>query len=443
MKDTRETHPQAGTGLFAEDFQANPCWLDDLPELPDLPTAPPASADAVVIGSGYTGLNAALQLARGGRQVVVLEAGEPGAGCSTRNGGQIHEGIHPSSDAPLRAIGPERAKAALQEGPNSVDWLEQLITEEQIDCNFGRFGSYHAAHTPQQYERMARRAEADGEIVVSRAEQHRELGSDHYFGGVVNPSDGSLQPAKYHRGLMERCLAAGVTLVPHCPATGIEAEGDGFEVATPTARIKARNVAVATNGYTGTATPWMRRRVVPIGSYMIATEKLAPEVIDKLIPTLRAITDTRKVIYYYRVSPDRQRIVFGGRVSAAETDPLISGPKLHRQMVEIFPVLAQTKISHSWFGTVAFSFDELPHTGVHDGIHYAMTYCGSGVAMASYLGAKMGQKILGLAEGQTALDNLHFPTRPLYTGNPWFLPAVVGWYRWRDDQECKRAHRRT
>ena len=153
----------------------------------------------------------------------------------------------------------------------------------------------------------------------------------------------------------------------------------------------------------------------------------------------KLIVPFQKVVYYYRPSPDRTRVLFGGRVSAKETNTASSGPKLHNDLVRIFPELSEIKVTHSWFGTVAYTFDELAHTGCHDGIYYSMGYCGSGVSMASYLGMRLGQKVLGLSEGKTAFDDLPFPTKPLYSGNPWFLPAVVSWYRWRDKRQIVNA----
>ncbi len=152
----------------------------------------------------------------------------------------------------------------------------------------------------------------------------------------------------------------------------------------------------------------------------------------RLIPRDRMLGDTRKLVFYYRASPDRSRILFGGRVSLAETDPFATGPRLHAEMVRIFPELAASRISHSWVGFVAYTFDSLPHVGRHDGIYYAMGYCGSGVGMASYLGTRVGQQLLGLAEGRTGFDGLAFETRPLYAGKPWFLAPSVLYYRWRD-----------
>src|SRR5690606_25035989 len=185
-------------------------------------------------------------------------------------------------------------------------------------------------------------------------------------------------------------------------------------------------VVYETNRYTGPLTGWQLRLVIPIGSYVIATEELEPELVDKLIPRNRIVSDSRKVVYYYRASPDRSRILFGGRVSLSETDPRISGPRLHAELRAIFPELDSVRISHSWCGFVAYTFDELMHVGRHEGMYYAAGYCGSGVGMASYLGMRLGQQVLGLKEGATALDGLRFETRPLYSGNPWFLaPSVL------------------
>jgi glycine/D-amino acid oxidase-like deaminating enzyme len=196
--------------------------------------------------------------------------------------------------------------------------------------------------------------------------------------------------------------------------------------------VRAGDVVVATNGYTGAISPWLRRRVIPIGSYMIATEPIEPDLMDRLMPKNRIVGDTRKLVYYYRASPDRRRILFGGRVSHNETDPVRTAPILHADLVQIFPELAQIRISHSWMGFVAYTFNTLAHIGKHEGIYYAMGYCGSGVSMASYLGMRLGQKVLGISEAQTAFDEVTFHTRPLYTGNPWFLSTMVRYYRWCD-----------
>ena len=270
--------------------------------------------------------------------------------------------------------------------------------------------------------------------MVPAAEQRRELGTDIYHGGVVYPKHASLDPGLYHQGLLERALAAGAKIMPHCAVTAIAQEGKGFRLKTAKGEVVARDVLVATNGYTGGLTPWQQRRVIPIGSYMIATEPLPQETMDRLFPTDRVVSDSRRLVYYYRASPDRTRILFGGRVSLKETDANVSAPRLHTELCRIFPELATTRLSHSWLGFVAYTFDTLPHVGKHEGIHYAMGYCGVGIAMASYLGTRVGQQILGLAEGRTAFDGLAFETRPLYYGDPWFLAPSIRYYRWRDAQ---------
>jgi glycine/D-amino acid oxidase-like deaminating enzyme len=424
--------------LFSADLKLKPYWWDDVPR-PVLPeTALPAKVDVLVIGSGYTGLSAALQTARGGRDTLVIDARDAGFGCSTRNGGQISTSIKPGFAALARRHGPERARAIIKEGHNSLAWVGEFVKAENIDCDFRIVGRFHAAHSPGKYEELASQLAAQPkglEIeahLVPRAEQRGELGTDAYFGGVVYGRHASVNPARFHQGMLDRVLAAGVRVIPHCAATAIVREGDGFAVATAKGRVAARQVVVATNGYTGGLTPWLQRRVIPIGSYIIATEPISPETMARLMPKGRIVSDTRKVVYYYRPSPNGRRILFGGRVSIDETDPRVSGPRLHAAMVQLFPELASVRISHSWAGFVAYTFDELMHIGERDGLFYAMGYCGSGVGMAGYLGMRLGQKLLGHAEGRTALDEVNFPTRPLYRGNPWFLAPSVMYYNWRD-----------
>jgi glycine/D-amino acid oxidase-like deaminating enzyme len=426
--------------LFTDDCKLAPYWWDDVPRPAPVDAPLPATIDVAIIGSGYTGLNAALQTARGGRTTLVLDAEDAGFGCSTRNGGQISTSIKPSYEDLARRHGAERAFAILKEGQRSLEWFGELVRAEALDCDFGVVGRFHAAHNAAQFDALAKRSanqpkglEVDVRI-VPRSEQRSELDTDRYFGGALYTQHAVVHPARYHQGLLERVLAAGATVRARCPASRIEREGQRFRVVTPRGTVSARDVVVATNGYTGTLTPWLRRRVIPIGSYIIATEPLPPEQMARLMPNHRIYSDTRKVVFYYRASPDRKRILFGGRVSHDETDPRLSGPLLHRDLVDIFPELVGVRITHSWCGFVAYTFDELMHIGRHDGIRYAMGYCGSGVGMGSYLGMRVGQQVLGREEGRTALDGLAFQTRPFYTGRPWFLAPSIAYYRWKDRQ---------
>lgn len=430
------------TNPLAIDCKLAPYWWDHVPR-PAIAERPlPAQIDVAVIGSGYTGLHAALQTARGGRSTLVFDAEDAGWGCSTRNGGQISTSIKPSYDQLAAKYGAERAHGIIREGQNSLAWIGQFVADEKINCDFKVVGRFHAAHTPGQFESLAKRVanqpkglEVETEV-VPRGEQRRELGTDVYYGGVVFKQHASIDPARYHAGLLDKVMAAGVAIATHCPVTALDRDGTGFVLTTTRGPVRARDVVVATNGYTSKLTPWLRRRVIPIGSYMIATEPLPADVMARVMPRDRIVSDSRKVVYYYRASPDRRRILFGGRVAATETDARVSGPKLHAEMTRIFPGLADCKVSHSWFGFVAYTFDELMHTGRHDGLYYAMGYCGSGVGMASYLGMRLGQQVLGRAEVRTALEGLTFETRPLYSGDPWFLAPAVAYYRWLDQRSA-------
>ena len=430
---------EAAGSIFLDDFKTDPYWWEVAPLVDLGSTALPEYADVVVIGSGYTGLNAALQTVRGGRDTLVLDAEESGFGCSTRNGGQISTSVKPGFAELAKRHGEETARAIHEDGRDALAWIGEFVSAERIACHFKVAGRFHAAHNAAAYETLARsidESRPEGLEVeahlVPRSKQRTELGTDAYFGGAVFPKHASLDPGRYHQGLLTRVIEAGAAVVTRCPAMSIERERGVFLITTPQGDVRTRDVVLATNGYTGPLTPWQRRRLIPIGSYVIATEPLMPGLMDELIPKDRIVSDTRKVVYYYRASPDRTRILFGGRVSFSETDPRRSGTKLHAELVRIFPQLAGIRISHSWVGFVAYTFDELAHTGVNEGVHYAAGYCGSGVSMASYLGMRVGQRVLGLKTARTGYDDIDFPTWPLYTGNPWFLAPSIMLYRWRD-----------
>ena len=431
---------QSESSQFSENYKETSYWLEDVsapdskneqwPELPE-------QTDLVIIGSGYTGLNAAIETAAQGVETLVIDQGDLGQGCSTKNGGQISTSIKPTLKALSKKYGGEKANAIRQEGLNALNWIEDFITLENLNCEFTRCGRFHGAHTPNQYEQMCSTIhELNEENIIAhpveKFSMSSELGTDFYHGGLVFPDNASLHPAKYHRELLRLAEARGSKLIGNCKALKISRDRGRFVISTSKGEIVTKKLAIATNGYTSSLTPWLKRRIIPIGSYIIATEPLDAVIMDRLFPTNRMITDSRKVVFYYRPSPDRTRILFGGRVSARETDPSKSGPKLLKDLVRLFPELTHTKISHSWTGTVAYSFDELAHTGIQNETHYAMSYCGSGVSMASYLGMKMGRKIAEVSDSDTAFDGLQYPSRPYYFGRPWFLPLAVEWYRMTD-----------
>jgi glycine/D-amino acid oxidase-like deaminating enzyme len=432
------TARRGASDVFADDFRAEPYWWDATPLVDAEPADVPARADAVVIGAGYTGLHAALRIARGGRHVAVLDTGAAGQGCSTRNGGQVSTSIKPGLASLTRRHGADIARRILADGRASLDFTERFIGDEGIECGWRRVGRFHAAHTARAFEDLARgtREQPKGfetpVTIVPRAEQRAEIGCDLYHGGVVLEAHGALDPGRYHRGLLDRAKAAGVEVIPFTRATAIGRRDGGFVVGTERGSAICRDVVLATNGYSGALSPWHRRRIIPIGSYIIATEPLPKDVVDEIIPRDRIVSDTRRVVYYYRASPDRTRILFGGRVSAGETDPRASAPRLHAELLRLFPQLRGTRVSHSWMGYVGYTFDTLAHAGRKDGVHYAMGYCGSGVGMAGYLGMKTGLRVLGREDAATGIGAVEFPTRPFYEGRPWFLAATVAYYRARD-----------
>ncbi|WP_108028845.1 NAD(P)/FAD-dependent oxidoreductase [Rhodovulum kholense] len=427
----------ADPAVFADDYKPLPYWWEAAP--PETGSDPlHAEADIAVVGSGYTGLHAALQTARAGLSTVVIEAETPGWGCSTRNGGQISTCIKPSFATLSARYGPDLAAAILRDGQASLDHIERVIADEGLETGFQRVGRFHGAHLPQCYDSLARDIAAPnpayetGAYMVPRDAMQAELGTRAYWGGAVFPRHASIDPGRYHAALLRLCRAAGVQIVSRARVTELERLSPGFRLRTAKGALKAGKVILATNGYSGPVSPWHRRRVIPIGSYVIATEPVPKTVMDRLFPTDRILSDTRKLVYYYRPSPDRTRVLFGGRVSLRETDPDRTGPVLLRELVRLFPDLKGTRISHSWAGTVAFSFDTLMHAGEDDGLFHAMGYCGSGVGMAGYLGMKIGRRAAGLEDAETAFDRLPYPTRPFYTGTPWFLAPSVLVYRVRD-----------
>jgi glycine/D-amino acid oxidase-like deaminating enzyme len=427
--------------IFAPDFQFKPYWWEAAPRPAEAPAAIPRDADVAIVGSGYTGLSAALTLARAGRKVVVFEADAPGYGASSRNGGMVGPALSLGSATALsEKYGRDKAAGVLQEGLNALDYLVDLVEREKIDCQLQMVGRFRGALRPQQYDAMARETDALKRFVnyqadmVPRAAQHDHIGSDFYHGGLVIHRDGGLHPGLYHLGLLERARQAGAVVLAKTPVTGLVRERQRVVVTTPRGEVSAGAALVATNGYTGRATGQFRRRVIPVRSAIVATEPLPKEQMDRLMPARRMLVENRRITCYYRPSPDHTRILFGGRaLHQGSTDAERANARdLHRRMVEIFPELAATKITHYWSGYVAFTFDLRPHLGALDGIHYAMGYCGSGVTRATYFGHRIAQQIMGQAEGRTAYDGLPFETRPLYDGNPWFLPAVLSWYRLAD-----------
>jgi glycine/D-amino acid oxidase-like deaminating enzyme len=416
------------------EISVTPLWLENAPIPPLTQGTLPGRVDVLIVGAGYTGLSAARETAAAGRSTLVLDAGAIGAGCSSRNGGQVAYSIKPTFHSLRERFGTDIAFGICREGLDAVAYLRSLATKE-IDCGWREDGCFFGAHTARHFAAMVREAENQTRgleqriEIVAKADQHREIASDFYHGGCVYPDDASVDPTRLLLGLLRRALDSGASVVDRCPVEAISRTRDGFEVSTARGIVRARQVLLATNGYSGPLSPWARRRVIPIGSYQIATGPLGRGRVHELIPRGRNIVDSRRVVVYFRPSADGERIIFGGRAALAEKDPLACVQRLRRMMERILPQLRSVPVSHAWVGWVAYTFDTLPHLGQHDGVHYCMGYCGQGVPLAPYFGMRIGQQMLGLNEGRTALDGVPFPSRPYYRGRPWFLAPSVFAYR--------------
>jgi glycine/D-amino acid oxidase-like deaminating enzyme len=411
-------------------------WEATASPRPRLPASPlPASTDVVIIGGGYTGLAAARTLARGGTDVTLLERHHVGWGASGRNGGFVLPGYKPEMEVLARMVGPDRARRMFQLTLEAMQLLERLIAEEGIACDFTRCGALTLAARPghlpslEQSGRFLRQELGYETELLNREEMGREIGSARYHGGLLDPGGCSLQPAKYVRGLGLAAARAGARLLEDTEVTRVKKVAGGFEIGTRRGVVRAREVLAATNGYTPAALGRLRRRVIPIGSYIIATQPLG-ELARRLIPKGRVISDTKNLLYYFRLSPDG-RMVFGGRASFTPASTKRSARILAAGMREVFPELAGATIEYAWSGKVAYPMDHLPHAGRLDGVHYSMGYCGHGVALATYLGTRMGEVLLGKGEVPD-LGGKRFKAIPFFNGFPWFLPFVGGYYRTRD-----------
>jgi glycine/D-amino acid oxidase-like deaminating enzyme len=425
--------------IHHRDFQLKPWWWESYePKAADLQEVP-RSADVAVIGAGYAGLSCALELSKHGRTVVVLDAQQPGFGGSTRNGGMVSGGRNvgrrytKTTAAEMARLGALRRDAA-----DGFDLIERLIRDNNIDCGWHRTGTFTGAWSHRHLEAMKTKVSELNAIheneayLVPKDRQREEIGSDYYRGGMVVLRGAHLHPALYFKGLLGLCDRPEITVCAEAPVVNLRQAGAGWRVGTGRGETEVGHVVVATNGYTGDVTPQFKRRVVPVGSYMIATEELPNETARTLSPKDRAFSDSRRLLTYYRLSPDRTRLLFGGRAKFGHAHPKEAAAILYRFMLDRFPQLKGTRITHAWTGNVAFTMDELPHMGELDGLHYALGCNGSGVAMMTYLGMQVGRKIACATNYQCAFDTPDMPGHWIYRGNPWFIPWVGHYFRFRD-----------
>jgi glycine/D-amino acid oxidase-like deaminating enzyme len=407
----------------------------------DDPGTLPASADVVVVGAGYCGTVAAAELARRGRSAVVVEAGPIGAGASTRNGGMVIPELKHGPRWLTRkygALGGELVDAVF----DAFALVERVVDEWSIDCDYRRTGglllAHHERHVPGLEDDVDEWRDLLGEeaTFLTRDELHTEIGTSEYHAGLLVERTGGLHPAKYHAGLVRHALEAGAALHAHTRATRIELRpAGGYRVSTTRGVVDCAEVLVATNGYADELIPELRRRVLPIGSFIIATVPLGDEVARACIPNGRMVYDAKNFLFYWRLSPDN-RMVFGGRTSLAPTTVDAARDVLFREMVRVHPQLVGAPLAFAWGGNVAITLDRLPHCGripLPGGgdVAFATGCNGTGVALATWFGHEAAAWLSG-ERPPPPFAEPRFPPVPLHSWRNAYLPAVGWWLRARD-----------
>ena len=413
--------------------------MPDASRLTPLPT----KVDVAIIGGGYTGLSAARTLAKHGSKVAVLEANTIGWGASSRNGGMVLTGLKLGMQSVMKRYGRDIAKRLFQCSLDSIDTVEQIVSEENIDCGFARYGHLLAANKPKHYEALKEEVEFMAKEfshpvrLVPPTQQHAEIGSHIYHGALLDECSGGLNPAQYVVGLARAAENAGATLHAQARVTRLE-RGPGasrFLVSTERDSLSAESVVVGTSGYTGSVTRNLQRKIIPIGSFIIATERLSDDLVKELIPNGRMIFDSMHYLNYLRLWDNR--LIFGGRAAFfPETSRTIqrSAAILRREMIQVYPQLQEVKVEYVWGGTLDFAFDMMTHVGEMDGMYYSLGYAGHGVAMATYLGKTVAEAILKGNIKEHPFASFDFPSAPLglrgtSNGFPWFLPLAGAWHK--------------
>jgi glycine/D-amino acid oxidase-like deaminating enzyme len=391
----------------------------------------PEKVEVAIIGGGYTGLSAARTLAKRGVRVAVLEAETLGWGASSRNGGMTLTGLKVSMHKALKIYGRETARRLFQSSLDSIDTVERIISEENINCGFARRGHLLVANKQKHYEALKDEVEFMSKefshkvCILAKNELQSEIGTDVFYGALMDESSGGLNPAQYVAGLAEAAKKAGATLAEHARVDHFERGPHGYALETRRGKVAAEKVLVATSGYTSHATPNLQRKIIPIGSFIIATEKLPTDLAAHLIPNQRMIFDSRHFLNYFRLWENR--LIFGGRAAFfPENSNTVrqSAEILRREMIQVYPQLKNVKVEYAWGGTLDFAFDMMPHVGEMNGLYYSLGYAGHGVAMATYLGKTVAHAMMKGNLKDHPFASIPLPSAPLglYNGFPWFLP---------------------
>ena len=421
---------------MSTDYRDLPLWWDDGPPVDGDDTGQrlPAEVDVVVVGAGYSGLSAAREAARLGRQVIVLDRHPVGHGPSGRNGGMAHAGV--SRDAAGLLELPD-GRAMWEESVAAFEELEQLAAS--IDCRWHRHGHLELAGHRRHNDRLQRSARAQqalGETTrfLGRDELVGEIGSDVFDGALLVERSAAVHPSLLAQGLARLAGRQGAQVHTAVEVLGLERLGGGGSVVrTSAGSVRAVEVVLATGSATAHLAPWVSRRVLAVGSYMVATEPLDVELAKSVSPRLRVFFDTRNFLNYWRLSSDGRRVVFGGRTSFAPTTVERARDHLYDAMIHVHPQLAGVRLDRAWGGLVDLAVDRAPHIGrdPRTGAHFAIGYSGTGVVMATHLGAVIGRLAAG-GEEASPFATRRFTRVPWTARVPGLLPVAGLWYRARD-----------
>ena len=421
-------------------IKSKPYWLD-LTEFPEASEQQmlPQETEILIVGAGLTGLSAARTAAKAGRSVLVVDQHAPGFGASSRNGGMLGGGHRLSIAAMTARYGKDVAYKLLQETHlDSSDFVQSVMTEEAIDCDYEQVGRFRGLWHTHEYETAARDLEQLQKLLpieaslLPRTQQHQAVASDLYRGDVVYHQHAAINPAKWDFGLHRAAVDHGVLIQGKTAVLGFEKSMRGHVVKTTRGEVKANKVLLATNGYTPPQMGALRRRVFPVPSFIISTEELGRDRIRQLFPSNMMVVESRARHCYFRPSPDKTRIVFGARAAMFDAPEALVVSQLRKLLGQIFPQLQQVKISHSWRGFTGFAFEFMPHVGQIDGVWHAAGYSGNGNTLAPWLGHKAALQMIGDPAGETAFSHSELKTRWWYHNRAWFLPFVDVAYRGRD-----------
>ncbi len=425
---------------MAEPFPLAPAlWAATAaPAIPTPPLAEDAACDFCVIGGGYAGLSTALHLAEAGGSVILLEAREPGWGGSGRNGGQVIPGLKYDPDDMIRTYGEERGERLLAFASSTADKVFDLIDRHGMDVPRVREGWIQAAHSEDGIALARTRAEqwsrhGVAARLLSKDETAERLGTTSYLGGWLDPRGGGVQPLSYARGLARAALAQGARIHGGSPVLGVHREGGSFRVETAGGRtVQARKVIMCTNAYAGDLVPGLRRTIVDVNSFQVATAPLSDNLRKTILPQGQVSSDTRKLLLYFRLD-HTGRLLMGGRGPFREPTSDADWAHLVRVLTKMFPQVADVPIEYRWGGRVAVTQDFLPHIHEPEPDFIIDIGClGRGVGLQS----KMGEALAAYAmDGDPAA--LPFPIRPIepipfHAFRRIGLAAVIAWYRFQD-----------